>query len=118
MACARRFARLVGFGMLSVLMGGALAARARADGRLASATFHVSERGKDSWTGTHPEPYAAGTDSPSATPSRAQDAARRLRAVDRAAGPRRGDILILVHAGRYELAEPLVLAPEDSGTAD
>ena len=34
------------------------------------------------------------------------------------AGPRRGDIVILVHAGRYELAEPLVFAPEDSGTAE
>ncbi len=98
-------------------MGGALEALARADGAPASATFHVSGRGKDSWTGTLPEPNAAGTDGPFATPMRARDAARRLRAADKAGAPRRGDILILVHAGRHELAEPLLLAPEDSGTA-
>jgi hypothetical protein len=118
MACSRRFARLVGFGTLLVLMGGAPAARARADGTPASATFHVSERDKDSWTGTLAEPNAAGTDGPFATPSRARDAARRLRTAARAGAPRRGDILVLVHAGRYELAEPLVFAPEDFGTAE
>ena len=77
----------------------------------------MSGRGKDSWTGTLSEPNAAGTDGPFATPTRARDAARRLRAADKAGPPRRGDILILVHAGRHELAEPLLLAPEDSGTA-
>src|SRR5690242_12252661 len=107
MAGTRRFARVLGLGTLLTLMGGALAARAGADGTPASATFHVSERGKDSWTGTRPEPDTDGTDGPFATPSRARDAARRLRASDRAGAPRRGDILILIHRGRYELAEPL-----------
>jgi hypothetical protein len=87
MARTRRFARLVGLGMLPVLMGGALQALVRAEGTPASATFHVSGRGKDSWTGTLPEPNAAGTDGPFATPTRARDAARRLRAADKAGPP-------------------------------
>ena len=83
----------------------------------ASATFHVAERGKDSWSGTLPAPNAAGTDGPFATPvprpGRGPAPPRHGQG-----RPRRGDIVILVHAGRYELAEPLVFAPEDSGTAE
>ncbi len=103
----------------SLLLGGRPAACLRADGdRPASVTFHVAERGKDSWSGNIPAPNADGTDGPFATPSRARDAARLLRATDRAGSLRRGDVVIFVHAGRYELAEPLVFAPEDSGTAE
>ena len=116
MSCPVRSTRLAAFVALLALAGPIPAMRARAEDAPASATFHVSERGKDSWSGTLPAPNAAGTDGPFATPARARDAARRLRAADKA--PRRGDIVILVHAGRYELAEPLVFAPEDSGTAE
>jgi hypothetical protein len=102
-----------------LLPGGWPAACLGADGdRPASVTFHVAERGKDSWSGNLPAPNSDGTDGPFATPARARDAARRLRATDKGGSRRGGDVVILVHAGRYELAEPLVFAPEDSGTAE
>ncbi|MCA1685829.1 MAG: right-handed parallel beta-helix repeat-containing protein [Planctomycetia bacterium] len=116
MSCPPRSTRLAALVSLLALAGPIPATRARAADSPASATFHVSERGKDSWSGTLPAPNDTGTDGPFATPARARDAARRLRASGK--GPGRGDIVILVQAGRYELAEPLVIAPEDSGTAE
>src|SRR4051794_40616984 len=116
MPCPVRSTRLAALLSLLAFAGPTPAMLARAEDTPPSATFHVSGRGKDSWSGTLSAPNEAGTDGPFATPARARDAARRLRAADKA--PRRGDIVVLVHAGRYELAEPLVFAPEDSGTAE
>lgn len=82
-----------------------------------SATFHVSPQGRDSWSGSLPAANAAGSDGPFASLTRARDAVRKLRTVDRSQAPRRGAVLVRVHAGRYELGEPLILGPEDSGTA-
>ena len=116
MSCPLRSTRLAAFIALLALAGPISAMFARAEAAPASATFHVSERGMDSWSGNLPAPNEAGTDGPFATPARPRDAARRLRTSDKPPG--RGDIVILVHAGRYELVEPLVFALKDSGTAE
>lgn len=78
----------------------------------ASARFHVGPQGRDSWSGTLAAPNASGTDGPFATMARARDAVRRLRTAGRLQEP----VVIQVHAGRYELSEPLIFTPEDSGT--
>jgi hypothetical protein len=68
------------------------------------------------WSGTLPGPNAAGTDGPFATLTRARDAIRRLKTESDGKLP--CPVRILVRGGRYALAEPVVLGPEDSGTAD
>ena len=75
-------------------------------------TFYVSPDGDDAWTGSLPAPDLAGTDGPFATVVRARDAIRALGAEARNRGP----ITVLLRAGRYALAEPLVFEPPDSGT--
>ncbi len=93
---------------------GLLAGTGHADDEAgASATFHVGPKGRDTWSGTLESPNAAGTDGPFATIARARDAVRRLRTASRPTAP----IVVLLHAGRYELTEPLIFNPEDSGTA-
>ena len=79
----------------------------------AATMFHVALDGRDNWSGMTAAPNAAGTDGPFATIARARDAVRRFRASARPSGP----VLVRVHAGRYELTEPLIFKPEDSGTA-
>jgi hypothetical protein len=74
--------------------------------------WFVAQDGNDQWSGQHSAPNAAKNDGPFATLTRAQQAARAVR--DSAVGPR----TITVRGGRYELTAPLVLGPEDSGTAD
>jgi hypothetical protein len=73
----------------------------------APAVFHVSTRGNDQNPGTAEKPFA--------TLERARDAAH---AVKREQAGRLRPVSILVHGGTYTLAAPLVLTPEDSGTAD
>ncbi|MFP4057437.1 MAG: right-handed parallel beta-helix repeat-containing protein [Candidatus Brocadiia bacterium] len=68
-----------------------------------AATFHVTPDGRDRHPGTADRPFA--------TLARARDAVRRL--VD--AGLEQ-DVTVVVHAGTYELAEPLTFGPQDSGT--
>lgn len=67
--------------------------------------LHVAPDGSDSATGAEHAPLA--------TIEGARDALRALRADS----PRRPAIIEL-HAGAYRLARPVVLTPEDSGTAD
>jgi hypothetical protein len=77
-----------------------------------AATFHVGPNGSDNWSGTLAAPNGAKTDGPFATLARARDAVRRLHSTVRPRGP----VVVLLHAGRYELSEPLSFTPEDSGT--
>jgi parallel beta-helix repeat protein len=79
----------------------------------AQPTFHVAPDGNDTWSGKLPRPNAGRTDGPFATPARARDAVRQLRARERPTKP----ITVLLRGGRYELAEPLTFTPADSGTA-
>jgi Right handed beta helix region/Prenyltransferase and squalene oxidase repeat len=84
------------------------------DQAVASATFQVHPKGRDTWSGTLAAPNAAGTDGPFATISRARDAVRRFRESTRPREP----VVVRLHAGRYELTEPVIFKPEDSGTAE
>lgn len=64
--------------------------------------FYVSPAGNDGWSGTLPEPNAAGTDGPFATVSRARDAVRALKN-----GLYR-DVFVLIRGGEYRLQKPVV----------
>jgi hypothetical protein len=97
----------------TVFVLGLLAGKSRADdGPKVAATFHVGPNGLDTWSGTLAAPNGAKTDGPFATLARARDAVRRFRSTARP----RGAVMVALHAGRYELSEPLVFIPEDSGT--
>ena len=71
----------------------------------------VATGGNDQWSGTLPEPNAAGTDGPLATLGRARDEARKQRAAGQ-------PVKVLVRGGTYFLEAPFVLEPQDSGTAE
>jgi formylglycine-generating enzyme required for sulfatase activity len=80
---------------------------------VAPADFYVSTAGNDAWSGSLPAPNAAGTDGPFATVARARDAVRET--------VRAGlehDVTVNVRGGTYYMREPLLLGPEDSGTAE
>ena len=68
-----------------------------AAGSLAAATFHVSPGGNDSQTGTPKAPFA--------TLGKARDALREA-----------GGGTAVLHGGVYQINEPLVLTPADSGS--
>jgi hypothetical protein len=76
--------------------------------------LHVAVDGDDRFSGALAKASSARTDGPVATLARARDLAREVRARRDAAAQR--PVEIVVHAGTYRLAEPLVLGPEDSGT--
>ena len=69
-------------------------------------TFHVDPGGNDAHPGTTNQPFA--------TLGRARDAIREMKKKENGL---REPVEVLVRGGTYRLAEPLVLAPEDSGTA-
>ena len=79
-----------------------------------SLVIHVAVDGDDAWTGLLPAPNADRTDGPLATPAAARDAARRLRAVP----GEKNTVEVVLHAGRYELTEPLRLEAADGGAPD
>ncbi len=77
-------------------------------------TLYVSTVGNDAWSGRLAAPNGQGTDGPLATLGAARDRLRSLRAERTEAVP----MTVRVRGGDYFLAEPLVLQPVDSGTAD
>ena len=74
--------------------------------------LYVSPHGNDAWSGTLAEP--TGSDGPLATLARARDVIRELKR----AGSLQRSVNVYLRGGTYELAETLVLTPEDSGTPD
>jgi len=78
------------------------------------AAFYVSPGGNDAWSGTKAEANEKRSDGPFATLTAARDAIRKLKEQ----GPLTRPVRVLLRGGRYELAEPLVLSPEDSGTKE
>ena len=78
------------------------------DASAAVISLSVSPAGRDDATGR--QPIANGVDGPFATVTAAVREARRLRQARPA-----DTVEIVVAAGRYELAEPLTLTPDDSG---
>jgi len=95
------------FGVLGVLAGGCVQPGPRAD-------FYVAPDGDDAWSGKLPGANIFKTDGAFATLHRARDAVRELKRSGRHHGP----CVVMVRGGTYYLKEPLVLGPEDSGTAD
>jgi hypothetical protein len=76
--------------------------------------FYVAPNGNDAWSGTLKEPNTARTDGPLASLTRARDAVRALKTAGRFTEP----VTISVRGGTHFLAQPLVLTPQDSGTAE
>lgn len=97
---------------LMLVFAAALAGQARG---AEVTTFHVATCGNDTWSGKLTKPNAKKTDGPFATIERARDA---IRAMKRDGGLPKGGVVVEVLAGRYELAKPVELTAEDSGTAD
>jgi len=78
----------------------------------ADTVFHVAKGGDDTWSGSLPEPNAAGTDGPFASLERARNAVRAVKAERGLQGP----VVVLVRGGVYAPAETFVLGLEDSGS--
>lgn len=76
-------------------------------------TVHVAPQGDDKWTGRQAAPN--GGDGPLRTLAAAQRVARTAIAD---ASVRSRGVRVLIQPGVYELSEPLVFGPADSGTAD
>jgi len=76
--------------------------------------FYVSPEGSDSWSGKLAKASRDGTDGPFATVRRARDAVRELKARGELDRP----ITVYIRGGLYELDEPLIFTPEDSGRPD
>jgi len=89
------------------------AAALRGEGPVA--TFYVAPDGNDVWSGKVAAPNADKTDGPFATLARARDAVRELKR--RQGGTITEPASVILRGGTYFLGEPLVLSPEDSGTA-
>jgi len=85
-----------------------------AGGTRAETVLHVSPDGRDTWSGGLAVPSGDGDDGPLASLEGARDAIRRLKA----SGPLAEPVRVLVAAGEYRLARPVVFSPEDSGTAE
>lgn len=71
----------------------------------------VSTLGKDTWSGTLPEPNADATDGPLASIVRAQQILRQRKGQDESLRP----TTVWLRGGVYRLDTPLVFTPEDSG---
>lgn len=78
--------------------------------------FYVALSGNDTWSGKLAEANAARTDGPFATLQRARDAIRQLKREQ--GGTLRQPVTVFIRGGTYYLREPLMLIPEDSGTAE
>ena len=77
--------------------------------------IYVATNGNDAWSGALAEPNAAKTDGPFATVERARDEIRKIK---KQGGLPEGGVVVEVLGGRYELARPISLTAEDSGTAE
>ena len=69
------------------------------------ADFYVSPKGNDAWSGKLSQPNEMRTDGPFASIERAQEAVRKVNHPG----------TVLIRKGTYQLTEPLVFTPEDSG---
>ena len=98
---------LIGAAMLAAVLN--FAGFAHAEQR-----FFVSTTGNDAGSGTLADPNESATDGPFATIHRGQQAVRDLLATGDAHEP----IVVLIRGGFYELAEPIVFTPADSGTKE
>jgi len=79
-----------------------------------AATLYISPQGNDAWSGRLAKANNERTDGPKASLAGARDEIRKFKAQ----GPLKEPVQVIVAAGTYTLAEPFVLAPQDSGTKD
>ena len=77
-----------------------------------AATFYVTPEGNDAWSGRLEASNADKSDGPLRTLQGARDAVRRWKAAKGLSEP----VRVVVAGGKYDLREPLVFQPEDSGT--
>src|SRR5690606_10866922 len=77
--------------------------------------FHVAPDGNDGWSGRLAAANAGRTDGPLASLVGARDAIRRLGAGEAGKG---APVVVRVRGGTYRMAAPLVLEPQDSGSAE
>ncbi|MBN2450249.1 MAG: right-handed parallel beta-helix repeat-containing protein [Lentisphaeria bacterium] len=99
---------------ISTHLAAAVTALATGAAAMAAEVFYVAPGGNDAWSGRLREADPARTDGPFATPARARDAVRGLRADG---DGRTGPVTIRLRGGVYFLQEPLRLDARDSGTA-
>jgi len=78
----------------------------------ASHVFYVSPKGNDAWSGVLASPNMTLDDGPFATLARAKEVVKELRKSKSVNQP----VQVIIKEGMYNLAEPLVFRPEDSGT--
>jgi parallel beta-helix repeat protein len=113
-----------GFLLLSALMmgkgrpgAGAIGENAAGAQALPSGvTLYVAPQGDDRWSGRQAQPTSDGRDGPVASLHRALQIARQLR---QAASPKTPlPVTIVLRGGTYFLTEPVLLTPQDSGSAD
>ena len=82
--------------------------------------LYVAPQGRDTWSGALSEPNAEGTDGPLATVKGAQERIRNLKytprnlAVPHTTAGVSGPIVVWLRGGRYPIAEPILVTPEDS----
>jgi parallel beta-helix repeat protein len=98
------------------LLGGILMAQEMENQTPSAITFYVSNDGNDRWSGRISEPNESKTDGPFASLKRAKDAVSNLECRF-VAGELRKDVSVFIRGGTYYLNEPLIFAPDDSGTA-
>jgi len=77
-------------------------------------TLYVATNGSDNWSGSLPAPNPEGSDGPLRTIPAARDRIRAARQADPSTAPAE----VLIRAGDYQIPAPIVLEPQDSGTAD
>lgn len=101
----------------AILLAGAvaLACQFPMQVRAERVTFTVATNGNDKWSGKLAKPNNAKTDGPFATIERARD---EIRALKRNGALPKGGVAVEILAGRYELAKPVELTAEDSGSAE
>jgi parallel beta-helix repeat protein len=75
------------------------------------ANFYVSPKGNDQWSGKLPQSNEHNTDGPFASPTRALEEVRKLKADNKSSG----QITINLRHGTYFLANPLAITEKDSG---
>ncbi len=73
--------------------------------------LYVATKGNDAWSGTLPEPNAAGTDGPLATLEAARDAIRQVKRQ----GALAEGVAVEIGAGLYQRERPFELTADDSG---
>ena len=105
--------RLLPLILIPFWLSGCLQQRHALEAKSGPGTFFVATNGNDSWSGALPSPNRSRTDGPFRTLEKSVQATREFRRSGGATAP--SGAKIVLRAGTYFVAQPLVLTPEDSG---